>query len=94
MAIAQTTLTTTEWTVIGAGVTSITFQVVSSNPVYIGIGTTAGSISSTTPGLIYKQFEGELKKNPADLTFGSPGISTYVLARAVTSTGTINYETA
>ena len=95
MALAQTTLTGTEWTLIGNNVTSITFQVISATPVYIGIGTdsnpTISGITSTSPGLVYQQFEGEVKKLVADLSYETS--PTYVFARPISSIGTIIYET-
>jgi hypothetical protein len=95
MALAQTSLTGSQWTLIGNNVSSITFQVISATPVYIGIGTssssTASGITSTTPGLVYQQFEGEVKKLVADLShLTSP---TYVFARSLSSIATISYET-
>lgn len=95
MALAQTDLTGNQWTLIGNNVTSITFQTISATPVYIGIGTdsdaaTAG-ITSTTPGLVYQQFEGEVKKLVADLSYDAA--PTYVFARSISGRSTIAYET-
>ena len=95
MALAQTNLTGNAWTLIGDNVTSITFQTISATPVYIAAGTnsdaeTAG-ITSTTPGLVYQQFEGEVKKLVADLSYETS--PTYVFARSISGRGTIAYET-
>jgi len=95
MAIAQTDLVGNEWTLIGNNVTSITFQTISATPVYIAVGSNsdpqAAGITSTTPGLVYQQFEGEVKKLLADLSYdASPN---YVFARSISGRSTIAYET-
>lgn len=92
MAIAQTTLTSNTWSLIGNNVTSITFQCISQNPIYIGITTNLVGLTSTAPGLVYNRLEGELKRPLTDLTYlSSPA---YVWARSISSYGTVNFETS
>lgn len=95
MAIAQTDLTGNAWTLIGNNVTSITFQTISVTPVYIAVGSNSDpasvGITSTTPGLVYQQFEGEVKKLLTDLSYdASPN---FVFARSISRQSTIAYET-
>tara|TARA_B100002019_G_scaffold264177_1_gene252777 strand:+ start:351 stop:626 length:276 start_codon:yes stop_codon:yes gene_type:complete len=91
MALASTELTPSSYVLIGSAVTSITFQCQSSTPVVIGITTTAG-ITTSTAGLIYNRFEGELKKSPTDLSHDAN--AQYVYAKALTGTSKIVYEGA
>ena len=91
MAIAQTTLTPSSWIKIGDNVTSITFQCISQFPIVVGITTTDSAPASTAPCLVYNQYQGEVKKLVADLSYlSSP---TYVWVKATSSYATVNYET-
>jgi hypothetical protein len=91
MAFQKIALTADEWTLIGDGVTEITFQVLGQNGVYINFNS-----SNTEPsedfGLVYNYRQGELKKSVTDLTYKSN--PNYVFARALTSTATIIVETS
>jgi hypothetical protein len=91
MAIAQTTLTPSSWIKIGDNVTSITFQCISQFPIVVGITTTDSAPATTAPGLVYNQYQGEVKKLVADLSYESS--PTYVWAKATSSYATVNYET-
>lgn len=92
MAIAETSLTPTEWIKIGDNVTSITFQCTSQFPIVVAVTASAlGPSTYTAPGLVYNQYEGEIKKLLADLSYESS--PAYVWAKARTSHGTVIYET-
>lgn len=91
MALASTELTPSTYFLIGNNVTTITFQCQSSTPVVIGITTTSG-ITTTTPGLVYDRFEGEMKKTVTDLSHDAG--AAYVYAKALTGTSKIIYEGA
>ena len=91
MAIAETSLSPNTWVKIGDNVTSITFQCTSQFPIVIGITTNNVALSSTAHGLVYNQYEGEIKKLVADLSYESS--PTYVWAKSRTSHGTVIYET-
>ena len=83
-------LSSTEWTLIGNNVSSISFQVEGQNPVYIGFNTSS-SVPSEEFGLFYKSGQGELKRTLSDLTYVSN--PTHVFARSVTKISTIVVET-
>ena len=89
MALASTELTPSTYFLIGNNVTTITFQCQSSTPVVIGI-TTAAGITTSTPGLVYNRFEGEMKKTVTDLSHDAG--AAYVYAKALTGTSKIVYE--
>jgi hypothetical protein len=91
MAIAETSLTPNNWVKIGNNVTSITFQCTSQFPIVIACTNTNVALTSTAPGLVYNQYEGEVKKLVADLSYESSPV--YVWAKARTSHGTVVYET-
>lgn len=91
MAIAQTTLTPSSWINIGNNVTSITFQCISQFPIVVGITTTDSAPATTAPGLVYNQYQGEIKKLVADLSYETS--PTFVWAKATSSYATVNYET-
>lgn len=91
MAFAQTSLSPNTWFAIGNNVTSITFQCTSQYPIVISFTNTNTGPSSTSPGLVYNQYEGEVKKLVSDLTYESS--ANYVWAKARTSHGTVVYET-
>jgi len=91
MAIAEASLSTNNWVKIGNNVTSITFQCTSQFPIVIACTSTNVALTSTAPGLVYNQYEGEIKKLVADLSFETS--PTYVWAKARTSHGTVVYET-
>ena len=82
MALASTQVTPNEYVLIGNNVTTITFQCQSSNPIVVAIATTSVGIATTTPGLIYKFPEGELKKTVASISHDAG--ATYVWAKALT----------
>lgn len=93
MALASTEVTTSAYVKIGDNTTSITFQCQSNNPIVIGITTNNVAPTATDPGLIYKHFEGEVKKTVTDLSHESS--AAYVWARALTGgTATVVYEDA
>jgi hypothetical protein len=93
MALATTEVTTSAYTKIGDNVTTITFQCQSNNPVVIGITSTDSAPTATDPGLVYKTFEGEMKKTVTDLSH--VGSAAYVWARALTGgTAKVVYEGA
>tara|TARA_B100000085_G_scaffold256611_1_gene257273 strand:- start:311 stop:592 length:282 start_codon:yes stop_codon:yes gene_type:complete len=93
MALASTEVTTSAYVKIGDNVSTITFQCQSNNPLVIGITSTNSAPTATDPGLIYKAFEGEMKKTVTDLSH--VGSASYVWARALTGgTATVIYEGA
>ena len=93
MALASTEVTTSAYVKIGDNVSTITFQCQSGNPVVINFTATNSAPTATDPGLIYKHFEGEVKKTVTDLTHVSS--ASYVWARALTGgTATVAYEDA
>ena len=92
MALASTEVTPSSYILIGNNVTTITFQCQSSTPVIVGIATTSAGISTSTDGLIYDRFEGEMKKTVTDLSHESG--AAYVYAKALTGTSKIVYEGA
>ena len=91
MAIAETSLSPNNWVKIGDNVTSITFQCTSQFPIIIACTTNNVALTSTAPGLVYNQYEGEIKKLVADLSYETSPV--YVWAKARTSHGTVVYET-
>lgn len=93
MALASTEVTPNLYVLIGDNVSTITFQCQSNNPIVIGITTTNSSIDTTTPGLVYKHFEGEMKKTVTDLSHDAG--AAYVWAKALTgNTAKVVYEGA
>lgn len=82
MALASTEVTPNSYVLIGNNVTTITFQCQSNNPIVIGIATTSSGIAATTPGLVYKSFEGEMKKTVTELSHDAG--AAYVYAKALT----------
>jgi hypothetical protein len=91
MALASTDVTTSEYIKIGDNVTTITFQCQSNNPLVIGITSTNSAPAATDVGLVYKTFEGEMKKTVTDLSH--VGSAAYVWARALTGeTATVVFE--
>ena len=95
MALASTELTPSTYFLIGNNVTTITFQCQSSTPVVVGIATTTtggNAITTTTPGLVYNRFEGEMKKTVTELSHDAG--AAYVYAKALTGTSKIVYEGA
>lgn len=93
MALASTDVTTSSYVKIGNNVTTITFQCQSNNPIVINFTATDSAPTATDPGLVYKTFEGEMKKNVTDLSHVSS--AAYVWARALTgNTATVVYEGA
>ena len=91
MAIAETSLSPNNWVKIGDNVTSITFQCTSQFPIVIACTTNNVALTSTAPWLVYNQYEGEVKKLVADLSYDTSPV--YVWAKARTSHGTVVYET-
>lgn len=92
MALASTELTPSSYVLIGNNVTTITFQCQSSTPVVVSIATTSAGIATSTEGMIYNRFEGEMKKTVTDLSHDVG--AAYVYAKALTSTSKIVYEGA
>ena len=93
MALASTEVTTSSYVKIGDNVTTITFQCQSNNPLVIGITSTNSAPTATSPGLVYKTFEGEMKKTVTDLSHETG--AAYVWARALTGdTAKVIYEGA
>ena len=93
MALASTEVTTSAYTKIGDNVTTITFQCQSNNPIIINFTATDSAPTATSPGLVYKVFEGEMKKTVADLSH--VGSAAYVWARALTGqSATVVHEGA
>lgn len=93
MALASTDVTTSEYIKIGDNVTTITFQCQSNNPLVVNFTATDSAPTATDPGLVYKTFEGEMKKTVTDLSHVSS--ASYVWARALTGgSATVIYEGA
>ncbi len=93
MALASTEVTTSAYTKIGDNVTTITFQCQSNNAIVINFTTADSAPTATSPGLVYKAFEGEMKKTVTDLSH--VGSAAYVWARALTGeSATVLYEGA
>mgnify|MGYP005703778823 FL=1 len=82
MALASASVNTSAYTLIGNNVTTITFQCQSNNPIVINFTAANSAPSADSPGLVYKTFEGEMKKTVADLTH--VGSASYVWAKALT----------
>ena len=93
MALASTEVTTSAYVKIGDNVSTITFQCQSNNPIVVNFTASDSAPTATSPGLIYKHFEGEVKKTVTDLTH--VGSAAYVWAKALTGgTATVVYEDA
>lgn len=93
MALSSIEVTTGAYVKIGDNVSTITFQCQSNNPVVINFTAADSAPTATDPGLVYKTFEGEMKKTVTDLTH--VGSAAYVWAKALTgSTATVVYEGA
>jgi hypothetical protein len=82
MALASTSVSTSEYIKIGNNVTTITFQCQSNNPIVINFTAADSAPTATDPGLVYKTFEGEMKKTVTDLSHVSS--AAYVWAKALT----------
>lgn len=91
MALAKTKIYQDEWTKIGDNVTTITFQNLGDNAMYVEF-TAADVAPTSTFGTIYGRFEGELKKALTDLTFTAT--PAYVWARAMTASTSVIHEGA
>tara|TARA_A100001201_G_scaffold2342_4_gene5858 strand:- start:4711 stop:4992 length:282 start_codon:yes stop_codon:yes gene_type:complete len=93
MALASTEVTTSAYVKIGDNVSTITFQCQSNNPLVIGITSTNSAPTATSPGLVYKTYEGEMKKTVTDLSHVSG--AAYVWAKSLTGdTAKVIYEGA
>jgi len=93
MALASTEVTTSAYTKIGDNVTTITFQCQSNNAIVINFTAADSAPTATSPGLVYKAFEGEMKKTVTDLSH--VGSAAYVWARALTGqSATVVHEGA
>jgi len=93
MALASTEVTTSAYVKIGDNVSTITFQCLSNNPIVINFTAADSAPTATDPGLVYKSFEGEMKKTVTDLSHVSG--AAYVWARALTGeSATVLYEGA
>ena len=69
----------------------MTFRYTSEFPIVIACTTNNVALTSTAPGLVYNQYEGEVKKLVADLSYETSPV--YGWAKARTSHGTVVYET-
>lgn len=92
MGLASTTLTPSNYVLIGNNVTTITFQCQSSTPVSIAVTTASSGIATDTIGLVYDRWDGELKKTVTDMSHDA-GVA-YVYAKAISGTAKIVYEGA
>lgn len=93
MALASTEVTTSAYVKIGDNVSTITFQCQSNNPIVINFTAADSAPTATDPGLVYRIFEGEMKKTVTDLSH--VGSAAYVWARALTGeSATVLYEGA
>jgi len=93
MAQASTEVTTSAYVKIGDNTATITFQCQSNNPIVINFTATDSAPAATAPGLVYKHFEGEVKKTVTDLTH--VGGAAYVWAKALTGdSAKVVYEDA
>lgn len=93
MALASTEVTTSAYVKIGDNTATITFQCQSNNPIVINFTATDSAPAATAPGLVYKHFEGEVKKTVTDLTH--VGSAAYVWAKALTGdSAKVVYEDA
>jgi hypothetical protein len=93
MALASTEVTTSAYVKIGDNVSTITFQCQSNNPIVINFTAADSAPTATDPGLVYRVFEGEMKKTVTDLSH--VGSAAYVWARALTGeSATVLYEGA
>jgi len=93
MALASTEVTTSAYVKIGDNTATITFQCQSNNPIVINFTATDSAPAATAPGLVYKHFEGEVKKTVTDLTH--VGGAAYVWAKALTGdSAKVVYEDA
>jgi hypothetical protein len=73
--------------------TTIAFQCQSNSPIVINFTATDSAPAATAPGLVYKHFEGEVKKTVTDLTH--VGSAAYVWAKALTGdSAKVVYEDA
>lgn len=82
MALASTSINTSAYTLIGNNVTTITFQCQSNNPIVVNFTASNSAPSADSAGLVYKTFEGEMKKTVTDLSHTSN--AAYVWAKALT----------
>jgi len=82
MALAFTEVTTSAYVKIGDNVSTITFQCQSGNPIVINFTAADSAPAATDPGLVYKTYEGEMKKTVTDLSHISN--AAYVWAKALT----------
>tara|TARA_B100000965_G_scaffold190907_1_gene159343 strand:+ start:88 stop:369 length:282 start_codon:yes stop_codon:yes gene_type:complete len=93
MALATTEVGISTYIKIGDNTATITFQCQSNNPIVINFTAADTAPAGTEPGLIYRFFQGEVKKTVTDLTH--VGSAAYVWARALTGdTATVLYEDA
>ena len=93
MALATTEVGTDTYIKIGDNTATITFQCQSNNPIVINFTAANTAPSGAEPGLVYKAYQGEVKKTVTDLTH--VGSAAYVWARALTgSSATVLYEDA
>ena len=93
MALASTEVTTSSYVKIGDNTATITFQCQSNNPIVINFTATDSAPAATAPGLVYKHFEGEVKKTVTDLTH--VGSAASVWAKALTGdSAKVVYEDA
>lgn len=85
MALSKIPINSASWTLIGNNVTTISYQNVGQQQMYIQV-TMTNAAPTNTIGLVYDLFQGELKITPANLSIAG---GTYVWARTVTGTGSV-----
>lgn len=85
MAFSKIALPANTWTLIGNNIATITFQNVGQQQIYVDVTTTSVA-PTTTVGLLYDTFQGELKIATTALTNTS---GAYVWARPVTGSGSV-----
>tara|TARA_B100001173_G_scaffold17191_1_gene13930 strand:+ start:43 stop:324 length:282 start_codon:yes stop_codon:yes gene_type:complete len=93
MALATTEVGISTYIKIGDNTATITFQCQSNNPIVINFTAANTAPAGTEPGLVYKAYQGEVKKTVSELTH--VGSAAYVWARALTGRrATVLYEDA
>jgi len=88
--VVKYSLSSNTWTKVANGVSSsITFQNLGQNPIYVQFSNT-GLTPSSNVGIVYNSWQGELKKSITDLTYiTSPNT---VFARSITSLSAVVVE--
>lgn len=89
MAYSKKGINKDTWTKIANNVTSVTFQNASQYPFYINF-TASDSAPTDIVGLVYGPWQGEMKKDLADMT--SVSSPKYVWAKSFSSNGSVIVE--